>query len=230
MSEKTFNNSYSYTNLENHFATEADKQLLPLVIHGDSQEITNFIKNNIKIGSDLKTSLALVAYLYERGEGEYLSRDVIKSLLTAGVDPNNRMYSRIAIHKLYSLGVLNEFIDLFIDFGANLNVINDNGVTVLGQAMSNSDIDTMKMLIAKGASVLIQNNYGDTVLSSLNRKIHDSTDDDERYTPTCIEEKMIELLDRCARKEMQNLGLLTEKQASIQNWRCNYFNNEDLPF
>ncbi len=215
-----------YTDEKNHFACVLDEKLLPSILLGTEKEILDCIKECVELGINLKNSLALVAYLYERDE---LSKQVIEALLAAGVDPDNHYYNRIAVHMLYDLGFLDEFIDLLCKYNANLNIIDDNGSTLIKAAASRSDIKTLKMLINKGASVLIQDNYGATALSSLNQQIADEIEYDENYIITDTQKEIIELLDKTARKEMDTLGLLTEEQSAIQNWRCEYF-GEDLPF
>ncbi len=226
MTKYPTNLSYRYTDLNNQFATAIDKTLLPCVLHGTEHEILNCIKQCIDDRVNLKNSLALVAYLHER---KALSKQVIEVLLAAGVGPDNHCYNKIAIHILYDLGFLDEFIDLLCKYNANLNIIDDNGSTLIKTAASRSDIKTLKMLIKKGASVLIQDNYGATALSSLNQQIADEIEYDENYIITDTQKEIIELLDKTARKEMDTLGLLTEEQSAIQNWRCEYF-GEDLPF
>lgn len=146
----------------------------------------------------------------------------IDSVTVENLDDYFKLYEEF----MNRYNLLPDYIDLLLSYGANINIINDNGDTLLKEAVFRSDINTIKLLIAKGASVLVQDNYGSTALSKLFWKISDDNEDKDDYTITDVQKEMIELLDKTAREEMDKLGILSQHDAAIQNWRCDYFSND----
>lgn len=228
----------SYTDESNNFYSIHDEELIPILLSGQKckikEEVSNFLSSEIV----LKNSLSLVAYLYEVEEINY---EIVYLLLESGVNPNLSIYGRVPLHLLYNKGLLSSYIDMMVSYNANLNIIDDNGRTLIQRAALSSDIEGVRLLLAKGASVLIQDNYGNTALSSLLWFIRDAEDDfdknhkeldegtkilwekvEEMSKVTKAQRSMVEILDKATRKEMDKFGLLTEEQAAIQNWRCNY--------
>lgn len=102
----------------------------------------------------------------------------IKLLLERGAKADQKdMYKRTALYWALNFGNL-DIIELFVDFGADLNTVDDRGDTPLLISLEGRrDPEVVQLLLDRGVDVRIQNIRGSTALSALlNQECSNSLD------------------------------------------------------
>ncbi len=198
---------------------DIDHQLIRVLLDGSNDIVDlRLLLKKIKNSSELDKSISLIAYILSYRNP---SLEVVTMLLEKGVNPNNYWLSYSALLSIKETKVIN-FLDIFVKSGVNLNLVDENGYTLLRLACIWEDIKLIKKLLSLGASAIIQDNYGQTALSSFFAYINNENYDKPKYKITKKQYTIIKLLDNCARKEMEKFKLINKNHLSVQDWRCNY--------
>ncbi|AVL95187.1 ankyrin repeat protein [Moumouvirus australiensis] len=99
--------------------------------------------------------------------------DVIKDLLKVGMNLNMNCAGLTALG-LAIEGKNKKIIQLLIEKGADINVVDEYGNTILQQAYKNSDdekyLDIVQLLLENGANISIKNNSGKTFFDLIREK------------------------------------------------------------
>ncbi len=212
----------SYYRFVNNIEIDIDYKLIRILLDLDSNvynfdDLELFLKE-IK-PKDLDKSISLIAYALS---SKKISIKVVTLLLEKGVNPNNNWLTYTALHAIDRTSIFH-YLDIFVKYGANLNLVTEGGDTILSTAALYENIMLIKKLLSLGASTLVQNKYGENALLSFIYHIDDENHDNpNRYKRTKKQEKIIAILDLATRKEMEKFNIITQEQLSLQDWRDCY--------
>jgi ankyrin repeat protein len=134
-------------------ASYSDKDVYDLLVeHGADEDVSDY-RGNIPL-----------SYVIYFGEEGYL--DFAKYLIEKGAVSDINKLSDYGEAPLYwALSAANyEGADLLIEYGANIDLKNISGNTLLHAAVENNDLQAVKYLVEKGANLDPENEWGETPL------------------------------------------------------------------
>jgi ankyrin repeat protein len=186
-------NKYGHTVLEQAIGND-DLDIIKYIFGKlEKGEITkNYYKEivchtcNVKIAEYLIENGANIGFIDEDGNtplleacSNYLSFEFIKLLIEKGSDVN--VYCRRGYTPLMLTYRNFKIVKLLVEKGANIEVKDEDGNTVLVNAIKNKLFETAKYLITKGVNIEAKDEDGNTVLLYILKNWHNIYDDDEQF-------------------------------------------------
>ena len=189
--------------------TEGKTSLILSVENDDIEKVKYLVENGADLEADdgyetasqiavINKNLEIATYLVEKGASLYLSDEVINGdlelvkYLVEDCDRNNLEIENKVLYQLIDYEM--ELFEYFVEKGADLDAVDDEGKTLLTHAVIHSEIKTIKYLVEKGANL--------------------NTIDDECYTPLF---RIIEDLDYTFDNDaLKIVKLLVENGADLE--------------